>query len=227
MPGGLDLHVSASVTALSKTDWVRNGDRWIVEKVGRDGSLGVRHIELGRTVTLSPDYVQSATELGYAGTVHSAQGSTADICHVVATGDETRQLAYVGLTRGEQANPLYLATASDGDMRTAMTERGMLPPDRCRRPPRDSAARRRTGLGALDSRRSRRFAPQFLAGCASLRLLGGHRLRSAPWPGGDGRDRRGRRRGSTGSDRRARVADPARTLGRPRCTRPRSRRGAA
>ena len=113
---------------LSKTDWVRNGDRWIVEKVGRDGSLQVRHIELGRTVTLDADYVQSATELGYAGTVHSAQGSTADTCHVVATGDETRQLAYVGLTRGKQANHLYLATASDGDLHTAMTERGMLPP---------------------------------------------------------------------------------------------------
>ena len=113
---------------LSQTDWVRNGDRWIVEKVGRDGSLRVRHIELGRTVTLDADYVQSATELGYAGTVHSAQGSTADTCHVVATGDETRQLAYVGLTRGKQANHLYLATASDGDLHTAMTERGMLPP---------------------------------------------------------------------------------------------------
>ncbi|MFI7172188.1 MobF family relaxase [Rhodococcoides fascians] len=113
---------------LSQTDWVRNGDRWIVEKVGRDGSLQVRHIELGRTVTLDADYVQSATELGYAGTVHSAQGSTADTCHVVATGDETRQLAYVGLTRGKQANHLYLATASDGDLHTAITERGMLPP---------------------------------------------------------------------------------------------------
>lgn len=114
--------------ALSKTDWVRNGDRWIVENVGADGSLLVRHLELGRTVTLDPDYVQSATELGYAGTVHSAQGSTADTCHVVATGEETRQLAYVALTRGRQANHLYLATASEGDLHTAMTERGLLPP---------------------------------------------------------------------------------------------------
>ncbi|WP_176460365.1 MULTISPECIES: MobF family relaxase [unclassified Rhodococcus (in: high G+C Gram-positive bacteria)] len=113
---------------LSQTDWVRNGDRWTVEKVGRDGSLVVRHLELGRTVTLDPDYVQSATELGYAGTVHSAQGSTADTCHVVATGDETRQLAYVALTRGRLNNHMYLATASDGDLHTAMTERGMLPP---------------------------------------------------------------------------------------------------
>ncbi|MDV6305480.1 MobF family relaxase [Rhodococcus cerastii] len=113
---------------LSQTDWVRNGDRWTVEKVGRDGSLVVRHLELGRTVTLAADYVQSATELGYAGTVHSAQGSTADTCHVVATGDETRQLAYVALTRGRLNNHMYLATASDGDLHTAMTERGMLPP---------------------------------------------------------------------------------------------------
>lgn len=113
---------------LSQTDWVRNGDRWTVEKVGRDGSLMVRHLELGRTVTLDPDYVQASTELGYAGTVHSAQGSTADTCHVVATGDETRQLAYVALTRGRLNNHMYLATASDGDLHTAMTERGMLPP---------------------------------------------------------------------------------------------------
>ncbi|WP_354563365.1 MULTISPECIES: MobF family relaxase [unclassified Rhodococcus (in: high G+C Gram-positive bacteria)] len=113
---------------LSRTDWVRNGDRWIVEDVDVDGSLVVRHLELGRTVTLAAGYVQSATELGYAGTVHSAQGSTADTCHVVATGDETRQLAYVALTRGRESNHLYLATASEGDLHTAMTERGLLPP---------------------------------------------------------------------------------------------------
>ncbi|WP_328814295.1 MobF family relaxase [Rhodococcus sp. NBC_00297] len=113
---------------LSQTDWVRNGDRWIVEDILVDGALLVRHLELGRTVTLDADYVQSATELGYAGTVHSAQGSTADTCHVIATGDETRQLAYVALTRGRQENHLYLATASEGDLHTAMTERGLLPP---------------------------------------------------------------------------------------------------
>ncbi|WP_206509821.1 MobF family relaxase [Rhodococcus sp. KRD197] len=113
---------------LSKTDWVRNGDRWTVENVGADGSLVVRHLELGRTVTLAADYAAESTELGYAGTVHSAQGSTADTCHVVATGDETRQLAYVALTRGRLNNHMYLVTASEGDLHTAMTERGMLPP---------------------------------------------------------------------------------------------------
>ncbi|WP_261773624.1 MobF family relaxase [Rhodococcoides corynebacterioides] len=113
---------------LSQTDWVRNGDRWQVEDVTAAGDLVVRHLELGRTVTLTADYARRATELGYAGTVHSAQGSTADTCHVVATGEETRQLAYVALTRGRFANHMYLATTSDGDLHTAMTERGMLPP---------------------------------------------------------------------------------------------------
>ncbi len=113
---------------LSQTDWVRNGDRWQVEEVTAGGDLVVRHLELGRTVTLTADYARRATELGYAGTVHSAQGSTADTCHVVATGEETRQLAYVALTRGRFANHMYLATTSDGDLHTAMTERGMLPP---------------------------------------------------------------------------------------------------
>ncbi len=113
---------------LSQTDWVRNGDRWTVEDVTVDGDLVVRHLDIGRTVTLTAHYARTATELGYAGTVHSAQGSTADTCHVVATGEETRQLAYVALTRGRQENHLYLATASEGDLHTAMTERGLLPP---------------------------------------------------------------------------------------------------
>ena len=113
---------------ITATDWVRNGDRWSVESVGEDGELVVRHLGLGRTITLPADYVVEHVTLGYASTIHTAQGMTADDCHVVATGAETRQLAYVALTRGRHGNHLYLPTASDGDLHLAMTERGLLPP---------------------------------------------------------------------------------------------------
>ena len=46
----------------------------------------MRHVRNGRTVTLPAGYVCTATELGYASTVHTAQGVTADTVHGVVTG---------------------------------------------------------------------------------------------------------------------------------------------
>jgi hypothetical protein len=51
----------------------------------------VRHVRSGRIATLAADYVSTATELGYATTVHTAQGVTADTMHGVVTGGESRQ----------------------------------------------------------------------------------------------------------------------------------------
>jgi ATP-dependent exoDNAse (exonuclease V) alpha subunit len=53
----------------SANDWVTNGDRWTVLKVGRRGDLTVRHSRHGRTVGLPADYVATSVELGYATTV--------------------------------------------------------------------------------------------------------------------------------------------------------------
>jgi ATP-dependent exoDNAse (exonuclease V) alpha subunit len=72
------------------TDWVKNGDRWTILTLTRSGGLRVRHVRSGRTVTLPGDYVRTATELGYAATVHTAQGVTADTLHGVVTGQESR-----------------------------------------------------------------------------------------------------------------------------------------
>jgi hypothetical protein len=54
---------------ISGTDWVKNGDRWTVLNVTKSGGLKVRHARHGRIVTLPPDYVATATQLGYASTV--------------------------------------------------------------------------------------------------------------------------------------------------------------
>ena len=100
---------------ISRTNWVKNGDRWHVKRVNADGSLTVVHDQLNKTITLPAHYVSQTVQLGYATTVHGAQGITTGTCHVVLTGDEDRNLLYVALSRGKFANHLYLNVASDGD----------------------------------------------------------------------------------------------------------------
>jgi AAA domain/TrwC relaxase len=99
----------------SATDWVRNGDRWAVMQVTETGALQVRHASSGRIVALPPGYVGTATQLGYASTVHTAQGVTVDTMHGLATGTEPLQLLYTMLTRGSTANHIYLPVVGDGD----------------------------------------------------------------------------------------------------------------
>jgi conjugative relaxase-like TrwC/TraI family protein len=100
---------------VTATDWVKNGDRWTILNLSSTGGLRVRHVGNGHTVTLPASYVSAATELGYASTVHTAQGVTADTMHGVVTGGEARQQLYTMLTRGRSANHLYVAVVGDGD----------------------------------------------------------------------------------------------------------------
>jgi hypothetical protein len=59
-------------------------------------------------------------ELGYATTVHTAQGVTADTMDGVVTGEESRQQLYTMLTRGRSANHVYVAAVGDGDPHTVI-----------------------------------------------------------------------------------------------------------
>ena len=113
---------------ISRSNWVKNGDRWRVEQVDPDGSLVARHLELGRCVALPAGYVAEHVQLGYATTVHGAQGMTADSAHLVATGEETRQTMYVGVSRGRVSNHIYLATGSDGDPHALIEPKALRPP---------------------------------------------------------------------------------------------------
>jgi conjugative relaxase-like TrwC/TraI family protein len=100
------------------TDWVKNGDRWTITRIGRRGDLTVRHNRSQRTVRLPSDYVRTSTGLGYATTIHTAQGVSADTMHGLLTGQESRQQLYTMLTRGRHANHLYLQVVADGDPHT-------------------------------------------------------------------------------------------------------------
>ena len=46
--------------------------------------------------------------LGYAATVHSAQGVTADSCHAILGEGASRAMAYVAMTRGRHNNEAFL-----------------------------------------------------------------------------------------------------------------------
>lgn len=111
---------------LGTKDWVRNGYSWTVATVHADGALTVEHRAHGRatgeTVSLPADYVRAHVHLGYAATIDSAQGITADCCHTALTGTESRQQFYVAMTRGVYANHCYIVTALDGDEGAIFTE---------------------------------------------------------------------------------------------------------
>ena len=95
--------------------WVKNGDRWHLLDVHADGSVRVERRDT-RTragaatsrVTLPAGYVAEQVQLGYASTIHGAQGSTVDTTHTVLTGAESRQGLYVALSRGRATNHAYV-----------------------------------------------------------------------------------------------------------------------
>ncbi|MEV6361379.1 MobF family relaxase [Nocardia asteroides] len=113
------------------TDWVRNGYSWTVTDIHNDNSLTVSHRRAGidstHSVQLPAEYVRAHVHLGYAATIDSAQGITADTCHVALSGRESRQQFYVAMTRGIHANHAYLVTALDGAEGSIYTEPALHP----------------------------------------------------------------------------------------------------
>ncbi|MGW4368052.1 MobF family relaxase [Nocardia takedensis] len=109
-------------------DWVRNGYVWTVTAVHSDGSITARHhSRTGASVRLPGDYVARNVRLGYAATIDSAQGITADTCHVALTGGESREQLYVAMTRGIHSNHAYIPSALSGDEGSFFTEDAVFP----------------------------------------------------------------------------------------------------
>ena len=90
--------------------FVKNGDRWTVEAINSDGSIEVVD-DHDRTCTLPADYVRQWSSLGYAVTVHRAQGRTVDSAHLLLdTTAIGHDAVYVGLTRGCNSNQVWAIT---------------------------------------------------------------------------------------------------------------------
>ncbi|MFE0532030.1 MobF family relaxase [Micromonospora parva] len=109
---------------LRHTDQARglaNRARYQVREVGADGSI-VAANAAGDVVTLPPQYVAAHVDLGYASTVHAAQGLTVDTAHGVVTQATGWSALYVGMTRGRQRSTAYVAThAEAADAPTGQT----------------------------------------------------------------------------------------------------------
>jgi ATP-dependent exoDNAse (exonuclease V) alpha subunit len=69
---------------------VRNGNRWRVYAIDRDNNrIAARRLDDGARAAFAGDYLSKHITYGYAVTVHSAQGVTADTTHTVL-GENTR-----------------------------------------------------------------------------------------------------------------------------------------
>jgi conjugative relaxase-like TrwC/TraI family protein len=106
---------------------VRNGAAWTVTAVHPDGTLEATPRDQAESPARNPDrsrtrspqpagsavqlparYVADHVELGYASTIHRAQGATVETAHVLARPGMDRQSLYVAMTRGRQANHAYV-----------------------------------------------------------------------------------------------------------------------
>ena len=84
-----------------------------VTNVHADGSLEVNAAG-GYALTLPARYVEEHVQLGYAATIHRAQGVTVDTTHAIMDGTTSREGAYVALTRGKSSNNGWIVTETDG-----------------------------------------------------------------------------------------------------------------
>lgn len=98
----------------ARIDGVRivNGQLLSIEQIHEDGSLATRDQTTGLLVTLPADYVAEHVHLGYAATVHRAQGATVDVAHAIIDDTTDRAALYVALTRGKKENRVWAVTDS-------------------------------------------------------------------------------------------------------------------
>jgi exodeoxyribonuclease V alpha subunit len=125
---------------------VANRDTWIVTGVGRHGGLLVTPPDVtppdvtppdvtppdvtppgvepgdappaGRSPRLLPaSYVAEHVQLAYASTAHGAQGDTVAVAHLVVGERTGAASAYVGMTRGRQANTAHFVATDPAEAR--------------------------------------------------------------------------------------------------------------
>nr|WP_120492045.1 MobF family relaxase [Corynebacterium lactis] len=89
---------------------VLNGQKWTIDHIDRDGAITAINAESGRSIILDSDYVRHHCQLGYASTIHRAQGVTVDCTHAVVDASTDRRGLYVALTRGKHENRLWTIT---------------------------------------------------------------------------------------------------------------------
>lgn len=112
----ITVHPGAEHPAGQSVDQVRNGNRWRVAGVDKNTNrVAAERLTDKARVLFDGDYLRQHVHLGYAVTVHAAQGVTVDTAHTVLGENASRTQVYVGLTRGRQTNHAYLYTRFSGE----------------------------------------------------------------------------------------------------------------
>jgi ATP-dependent exoDNAse (exonuclease V) alpha subunit len=117
-----------------RIDQVRNGNRWRVAWVDADaGQIAAERLTDNARAVFEGDYRREHITLGYATTVHAAQGMTVGndrtpgVCWTVVSDRASRAMAYVGMTRARDDNHLaiYPAVTNEADaQQTSQMRRG-------------------------------------------------------------------------------------------------------
>lgn len=95
---------------------MRNSNRWRVAGVDeKTNRIAAERLTDHARVVFDNDYLREHVALGYAVTVHSAQGVTADTAHAVIGETASRGLAYVAMSRGRDTNQAYVYTRFSGE----------------------------------------------------------------------------------------------------------------
>jgi hypothetical protein len=103
----INVHPGSADSA--RADQVRNGNRWRVAALDVETNrIAAERLSDGARVVFHGDYLQEHVTLGYATTVHSAQGVTADSCYAILGEGASRAMAYVAMTRGRHNNEAFL-----------------------------------------------------------------------------------------------------------------------
>src|SRR6516165_5866389 len=115
-----------------RIDQVRNGNRWRVLGVDDTGGrITAERLTDSARVVFEGDYLREHVTLGYAGTLHSAQGMTIGsanyygICWSIISDRASRAMAYVGMTRGRDENHLAIYPAVTDEAHQHDTETGI------------------------------------------------------------------------------------------------------
>jgi len=89
--------------------YVRNGERFRVLGPGPGGGLLVEDLAGRGRAALPPEYVARHSQRGWASTIDTAQGCTADVGVLLVRGGMDREHLYVGMSRGRLENHAHVA----------------------------------------------------------------------------------------------------------------------
>jgi hypothetical protein len=110
------LSPASDRASTERPDQVRNGNRWRVAAVDPDRNrLAAQRLGDGARVVFDGDYLREHVTLGYAATVHAAQGVTADASYAILGEHASRAMAYVAMTRGRSTNEAFIYQPITGE----------------------------------------------------------------------------------------------------------------